>query len=181
MSILQNLNKKMLDQNIYDFVQKQLELLSLEREENKSNFFIDLSPANLNYLERIGQALTKLTITNFIHKKAGRYYIDFEKTDGLPLEHGLSKGDLVLCVRYRERRKTTRGVVLEVEESTLSISTNEYYEDLEEEEIFTVVKIDSNFTYRVQKRLFFNKFSLIICIKIQDFKITEIYFFVLEH
>ncbi|NP_001155054.1 immunoglobulin mu binding protein 2 [Nasonia vitripennis] len=141
-----------MDGKISKFVRKHLELLLLEREENLQNFFKDLSPASLHRLERTGQALTKLSITNLASKGPGRFQIDLERADGLPLEHGLCNGDLVICIRSKEKGQTIRAIVNEIGESTLSISTNDDYENIREEEIFTVVKTDSDFTYKSQTR-----------------------------
>lgn len=133
-------------------MRKHLELLLLEREENLQNFFKDLSPASLHCLERRGQALTKLSITNLANKGPGRIQIDLEQADGLPLEHGLRCGDLVICIRSKEKGQTIRAIVNDIGESALSISTNDDYEDIEEKEMFTVVKTDSDFTYKSQTR-----------------------------
>ena len=141
-----------MDEKISKLVRKHLELLLLEREENLQNFFKDLSPANLHSLERRGQALSKLVITNLASKGPERFQIDLEKVDGLPLEHGLSSGDLVICIRSKEKGQTLRAIVIDIGESTLSISTSDNYEDIEEEEIFTVVKTDSDFTYKSQTK-----------------------------
>lgn len=141
-----------MDGKISKLVRTHLDLLLLEREENLQNFFKDLSPASIHKLERSGQALTKLAIANLASKGPGRFQIDLEREDGLPLEHGLSSGDLVICIRSKTKGQTLRAIVIELGESTLSISTNDSYEDLEEEEIFTVVKTDSDFTYKAQTR-----------------------------
>lgn len=141
-----------MDENISKLVRKHLELLLLEREENLQNFFKDLSPTSLHNLERSGQALSKLTITNLASKGPERFQIDLEREDGLPIEHGLSSGDLVICIRSKEKGQNIRAIVIEVGESNLSISTNDQYEDIQEDEMFTVVKTDSDFTYRSQTR-----------------------------
>lgn len=149
-----------MDEKISKFVRKQLELLLLEREENLQNFFKDLSPANLHKLESNGQALTKLIITNSASKGPERFQIDLEREGGLPLEHGLSAGDLIICIRAKDKSRIIRGIVIELTESTLSISvnTNDLYEDIQEDEIFTVVKTDSDFTYKNQTRYLLHTF-----------------------
>lgn len=153
-----------MDEKISKFVRKQLELLLLEREENLQNFFKDLSPANLHKLELNGQALTKLLIANLASKGPERLQVDLEREGGLPLEHGLSSGDLVICIRTKDKTRTIRGIVNEISESTLSISVNtsDIYEDIQEEEIFTVVKTDSDFTYKNQTRYLTFSFSTVL-------------------
>ncbi|XP_014237056.1 DNA-binding protein SMUBP-2-like [Trichogramma pretiosum] len=141
-----------MDINITKFVRKHLDLLFLEREENLIALFQDLSPANLYKLEQRGQALTKLSVTNIAVKGSDRYQVDLEREDGLPLEHGLSSGDLIICIRSKEKGHSVKGIVIEVGETSLSINTNESYEDLAEEELFTIVKTDSDFTYKAQTR-----------------------------
>ncbi|XP_058791832.1 DNA-binding protein SMUBP-2-like [Phymastichus coffea] len=141
-----------MDKNITKFVHKHLELLLLEREENLQHFFNDLSPTTLHNLERSGQALSKLTITNLSNKGPDRFQIDLERADGLPIEHGLSSGDLVICIRSKEKGHNIKAIVIDVGESNLSISTNDQYENIEEDEIFTIVKTDSDFTYKTQTR-----------------------------
>lgn len=143
-----------MDEKISQFVQKQLELLLLEREENLQKFFKDLSPTNIHKLESNGHALTKLIITNLASNGPERFQIDLERDGGLPLEHGLSSGDLIICIRSKDKSRTIRGIVIDLSESTLSVSVNtsDLYEDLQEEEIFTVVKTDSDYTYKKQTR-----------------------------
>jgi hypothetical protein len=142
-----------MDVIISNFVRKQLKLLLLEREESLTEFVKDISPANLYKLECIGQALTKLTITNVISKRPDHFQIDLERTDGLSLEHRLSSGDLVICIRSKEKGQSIRAIVITIDEFTLSISTNEQYENIQNDEIFTVVKTDSDLTYKCQTRL----------------------------
>ncbi|XP_023248162.1 DNA-binding protein SMUBP-2 [Copidosoma floridanum] len=141
-----------MDDTITKFVRKHLQLLLLEREEDLQKFFNDFSPVNLHYLEKSGLALTKLNINNSVCNGPERYQIDFEKADGLPLEHGLSRGDLVICIRSKEKGQMIKAIVMDISESTLSISSNGQYEDVQDDEQFTVVKSDSDYTYRSQTR-----------------------------
>lgn len=141
-----------MEEGIFKLVSKHLELLLLEREESQDEVMKDLSPANLRSLERNGQALTKLYVANTICKSAGRYQIDLERTDGLPLEHGLSNGDLIICIRTREKNRIIRGIVVEISECSVSISSSDHYEDVGDEETFVIVKTDSDITFRIQSR-----------------------------
>lgn len=142
-----------MDDVITKFVRKHLQLLLLEREENLQDFFKSRSPVYLHNLEKTGLALTKLTIINLACKGPERYQLDLERADGLPLEHGLSSGDLVICIRSKDKGSMIKAIVMEIGESSISISTNGQFDDVQEDEHFTVVKSDSDFTYKSQTRL----------------------------
>ena len=145
-----------MEENISNFVKKQLKLLLIEREENLNIFYKDFSHACIHNLEKSGQALQKLTVSNIINKGPERFNIDFQRNDGLPLEHVLSNGDLIICIRSKGKN-IIKGIVNEIGDSSISISSNDYFEEIEEEEIFTLVKTDSDFTYKSQSRFLFLK------------------------
>ncbi|XP_011498018.1 PREDICTED: DNA-binding protein SMUBP-2-like [Ceratosolen solmsi marchali] len=141
-----------MDQIITVFVRKQLNLLLLERNENFTEFIKDITPANVYKLECIGQALSKLVITNIIYKGPEHFQIDLKHVDGLSLDHKLSSGDLIVCIRSKGKEQSIKGVIIAIDVSTLSIITNNQYENIQENESFTVAKTDSTLTYKRQTR-----------------------------
>lgn len=138
---------------ITKLVRKHRELLLLEREENLEHFFKDLSPANLRLLERNGQALTKLVVNNVADKGTGRFQIEFAKPDDAIFDNDFSSGDIVLCLRHSQKKnQPLRGIISEASDTLLSIATSEALEDLQEDEVFSVIKTDSDVTYKCQTR-----------------------------
>ena len=142
-----------MEEAISNLVRKHSKLLLLEREENLLTFFKDLSPATIYNLEKNGQALTKLKVTNIAGKGPEKFQIDLEKDNELPLENSLSQGDLVICIQTNQKRKSIRGIVTDVSDTTLSISSNDKFDDeIVEKDVFSVVRTDSDFTYKCQTR-----------------------------
>ena len=140
---------------ISKLVHKHNKLLLLEREQNLQNFFQDLSPATIHNLEKSGQALTKLKITNVAGKGPEIYQIELERSDAQPLENILSQGDLVICIQSNQKSQTIKGIVTDVSDVTLSISSNDkFHDEIQEEDAFSVIKTDSDFTYKCQTRYY---------------------------
>lgn len=152
-----------MEEAISKFVQKQNKLLLLEQEENLNKNFKDLSPAIIHNLEKSGQALTKLKVVNVAHSGPERCQIDFEGLNNeLLLDNNLSQGDLVICIQSNKKSKLVRGIITNVSDITLSISSNDSFnvEEIEEQNSYSVLKTDSDFTYVCQKKYdieFFNK------------------------
>ena len=141
-----------MDDEIQKFAKNHRELLTIEREENLQHLLQDLSSTNLRQMEKNGQVFTKLVINNIANKGPGQIQIDLGRPDELELEHGLSSGDLVFCLRQNKVKNAIRGVVTEVSDISISISVNDTVEDVQEEETFTLVKANSDTTYRYQTR-----------------------------
>lgn len=142
-----------MEEAISKLVRNHNKLLLLEREENLQTFFQDLSPATIHNLEKNGQALTKLKVTNVAGKGPERFQIELEKSDEQPLENCLSQGDLVICIQSNQKNQRIKGIVTDVSDTTLTISSNDNFNDeIQEEDVFSVVKTDSDFTYKCQTR-----------------------------
>lgn len=141
-----------MEEDITKFVRSHRELLLLEREENLQHILKDLSSSNLRQLERSGQAYTKLSINNVANSGSGRFQIDLARQDELDLDHGLSPGDLVLCLRQNQLKNAIRGVVTELSDNSVSVAVNDNFEDIDEDETFTLIKTDSDVTYKCQTK-----------------------------
>lgn len=140
-----------MEETISKFVKKHNKLLFLEQEESFSRNYKDISPAIIYNLEKNGQALSKLKIVNIAHSGPGKFQIDFELSNELLLESNLSQGDLVICIEGKKSSKHVRGIIINVSNTMLSISSNDSF-DIEEENFYTVLKTDSDFTYICQKK-----------------------------
>lgn len=144
-----------MEEEIFTLVRKHLELLQLERDESVQHFLNDVSPAAIRNLERDGQALTKLQINSFASKGLECSQIDFVRSDGLPLKHALTLGDTVFCIQTSRKGQVSKALVSTISESTISITLKEQL-DASEEELFTIVKTDSDFVYNCQTRALSN-------------------------
>ncbi|XP_051156788.1 DNA-binding protein SMUBP-2-like [Leptopilina boulardi] len=144
-----------MEETISKFVKKHNKLLFLEQEESFSRNYKDISPAIIYNLEKNGQALSKLKIVNIAHSGPGKFQIDFELSNELLLESNLSQGDLVICIEGKKSSKHVRGIIINVSNTMLSISSNDSF-DIEEENFYTVLKTDSDFTYICQKKALIN-------------------------
>lgn len=141
-----------MEENIFNFVQKQNKLLYLEQEESCSKNFKDLSPALIHNLEKKGQALTKLKVTNIANCGPGKIQIDCELSNELLLETNLSQGDLVICTQGRKDSKYARGIIINVSNTSLSVSSSDTNFEVKEEDLVSILKTDSDFTYSCQKK-----------------------------
>lgn len=141
-----------MDEVISEFVRKHLNLLKLERDENLQKIFNNISSSALRNLEKEGDAITKLSIGSLASRGLKQLQIDFVNGNNQPLKHAFVVGDLVVCIQAKNRSQLLRGLVSAVSERVLSITLTDQTENIDEEEQFSVVKADSDYTYECQTR-----------------------------
>ncbi|CDF41103.1 unnamed protein product [Chondrus crispus] len=144
-----------MSEKLSSYVGLQKELLVLEREAEKEEASLATEGAKLSALQSSGQAILRLSLKSESSDAGGRQQICLSTSGGREISAArISSGDIVGVRRHGKSDGAgaagiVEGVVVKMEETTISISLDDVLPEVEDHSaLFLVLKLTSNVTHK---------------------------------